>query len=609
MPQESTQPLRVAFYARVSTEEQREGQTIDSQLKELEKFAEASHWAPVGVYKDEGWSGAMLARPELDRLRDDAQKKPFDVVLINDVDRLARDVTHLNVIRRDLERKGVRVVFRKLPGELSPTQNLMINILGSFAEFEREMILDRTRRGVRYKVEIRKLYLGCRPAYGYGYTTKNKSTETTGKLEISPEEAAVVRKIYNWVDKDGLSAHQVLARLNRLQIPARKRGRWAKSSVLRVLRNEMYAGVWHYNKHYSCEPLSGRTEGSYLKTPKSSRRLRSRVDWIPVPLGNDLTIVPRDQWERVQKRITGNISWSPRNSKHNYLLRGLVRCAGCNARLVGDSSHGKYFYRCHKRCKSLPMIGEERLNNAVWSTLRRAIMNPGIIALQAKKYYEQRRTRLEAANINKQQAATSLAQLENEEQRLLEAYRQGILNPTQLGSELEKLKARRNSLQPDCKDLGAEPSIEPPLALETMVDEYCRRVSIVIDRLGFTDKQNLLRMLVREMVFNGKQVLIKGRIPYDETAGSASAETKIEPVSPLSGDCSSGIETTTPEYYGRNAAGIETTMPKYYGRNLVQLEFELAETVRVDPSKANAARKLNLIKAMAARWPTISSNS
>jgi Recombinase/Resolvase, N terminal domain/Recombinase zinc beta ribbon domain len=354
--------------------------------------------------------------------------------------------THLNVIRRDFERKGVRVVFRKIPGELNPTQNLMINILGSFAEFEREMIADRTRRGVRFKVEVRKLYLGCRSAYGYRYTTKTKSTEGAGKLEVWPEEAAVVRKIYDWVDKESLSAHQVVTRLNRLQIPARKLGVWGKSSVLRVLRNEMYAGIWHYNKHYSCEPMGGHTKPTYLKVSKSSRRLRSRADWIPVPLSNDLGIVPRDQWERVQGRITGNISWSPRNSRHDYLLRGLVTCAGCNARFVGDPGYRKYSYRCHKRCKQVPMIGEERLNDAVWEALKKAIMSPEVIVRQATKYYEERRKLNETVNVEKQKASVVRAQLEAEEQRILEAYRQGVLTPAQLGSQLEMLNARRNML-------------------------------------------------------------------------------------------------------------------------------------------------------------------
>src|ERR1700686_3027873 len=119
--------LRLALYARVSTEEQREGQNIDSQVSELERFSRDMGWLIVGTYKDEGWSGGVMERPELDRLRDDAQKGVFDAILVNYVDRLARDVAHLGVIKRDLERRGVRAIFRKLPSEASPTHNLMVN--------------------------------------------------------------------------------------------------------------------------------------------------------------------------------------------------------------------------------------------------------------------------------------------------------------------------------------------------------------------------------------------------------------------------------------------------------------------------------------------------
>src|SRR5205823_927304 len=161
MPETAEAVLRLAIYARVSSEEQREGQTIDSQIAELERFAREKGWALAGVYKDEGWSGALLSRPALDRLRDDAARKLCDLVLLNDVDRLARDVAHLGIVKRDLERSGVRVVFRKLPSDESPTYNLMVNVLGSFAEFEREMIIDRTRRGRRHKVEVRQQFLGA----------------------------------------------------------------------------------------------------------------------------------------------------------------------------------------------------------------------------------------------------------------------------------------------------------------------------------------------------------------------------------------------------------------------------------------------------------------
>ena len=128
MPETADASLRLAIYARVSTEEQREGQTIDSQISELERFTREKSWLIAAIYKDEGWSGGVMERPELDRLRDDAQKGVFEAVLINDVDRLARDVAHLGVIKRDLERKGIKVIFRKLPSDASPTNNLMVNM-------------------------------------------------------------------------------------------------------------------------------------------------------------------------------------------------------------------------------------------------------------------------------------------------------------------------------------------------------------------------------------------------------------------------------------------------------------------------------------------------
>src|SRR5258706_6283065 len=192
MPETAEAVLRLAIYARVSTEEQREGQNIDSQVAELERFSRDKGWPIVRTYKDEGWSGGVMERPELDRLRDDAQKGVFAAVLINDVDRLARDVAHLGVIKRDLEKKGIKVIFRKLPSDTSPTYNLMVNILGSFAEFDRDLISDRTRRGRRHKVEVRKEYLGSNTAYGYRYVPKDRAAGKEGLLGILPDETGGV---------------------------------------------------------------------------------------------------------------------------------------------------------------------------------------------------------------------------------------------------------------------------------------------------------------------------------------------------------------------------------------------------------------------------------
>jgi site-specific DNA recombinase len=512
MQETSQNILRVALYARVSTEEQREGHTIESQVRELEQFSKTKNWITTGLYKDEGWSGSMLARPELDRLRDDAAKGLFDAILINDVDRLARDVTHLGILKRDIERHGIRVIFRKLPSENSPTHNLLVNILGSFAEFEREMITDRTRRGRRHKVEVRKLYLGTNSAYGYRYVPKDRRDGREGYLTIVPEEANIVRLMYQWVDQEGLTARKVIERLNHLKIKPRKGGKlWQSSSVLRILHNEMYTGTWYYNKNEGCEPKRLKPGRQYRKSSKSSLRRRPKTEWLPVELPEHLRVIERERWERVQVRLRQNVSFSTRNGKHVYLLSGLVRCGACRARYVGDPCHAKFFYRCLARCKNLPTIREVTLNNIVWEGVKEALLNPDLIIEQVSKLRSRQYGRL-ATDDRLKKAKHAINQIELEESRLVEAYRLGILSPHQLTQQLEQVKSRRATLAAleDDQESPASFSLE---LIHHSVTDFCNSVARSLDTCGDSQRQSIVRELVNEVIFEGNRVRIRGVIP------------------------------------------------------------------------------------------------
>src|ERR1035437_259638 len=254
--------------------------------------------------------------------------------------------------------------------------NLMVNILGSFAEFERELICDRTRRGRRHKVERRKEYLGSNTAFGYRYRRMDRINGKSGRLSVDPDEAQIVRRMFEWVDAERLSASRIARRLNDQRVPPRRSAVWGKSTVLRILHNEMYAGVWHYNKFQCCEPRRPRTKVTYRKRIKSSLRRRPRAEWIPLPLSKGLRLVDRDRWERVQVRLRENIAFSPRNEKHPYLLKGLVECGECRSRCVGDSWHGRFYYRCSRRCKRLPAIRESRVEELVVQAVKRKGLHP-----------------------------------------------------------------------------------------------------------------------------------------------------------------------------------------------------------------------------------------
>jgi site-specific DNA recombinase len=550
--------LRVALYARVSTEEQREGQTIDSQVTELESFIQEKGWNTVGVYKDEGWSGALMARPQLDRLRDDASKGLFRAVVLNDVDRLARDVAHLGVIKRDLERHRVQVIFRKLPSENNPTHNLMVNILGSFAEFEKELIADRTRRGKRHKVEVRKQYLGTRPPYGFRYIKKNAAAGTEGFLEVLAEEANTVRLLYSWVAEEGLSARGVVRRLNDLGIPPRQGGKsWQRSSVLRILRSEVYRGVWHYNKHERCEPASSPTTFRYRKSTKSSTRKRPRKDWIPLELPKELQIIEHGQWKRVQWQLNQNITFSPRNGRHRYLLKGLVRCGGCGASYVGDPCHGKFYYRCSKRCKKTPTIREDSLNEVVWDAVEDAVLHPEFIAQQVTAQQTAKSAEVRQQSTFEKEVSTSLKEIETEEFRILEAYRKGMITPSHLGGELEELQIRRNYLESQVGKGSERQKVISAGEARRSISDFCRDAARRIRSFSKEQKQRFLRLLIINIIYEGFQVRIKGRIP--------SKYLSSKPRNPLE---------VGPFPDGR----IETTMSRTHARNPV-IEFGFVKRI------------------------------
>jgi site-specific DNA recombinase len=453
-----------------------------------------------------------MERPELDRLRDDAQKGVFDAVLINDVDRLARDVALLGVVKRDLERHGIKVIFRKLPSDTSPTSNLMINILGSFAEFERELIADRTRRGRRHKIEVRKQYLGSNTAYGYSYIPADRFAGKEGVLEIAPEEAIIVRQMFEWVDEERLSARRVLNRLNELNIrPRRGASKWAKSSVLRILKNEMYAGVWHYNKYQGCEPKDLASSPRYRKRIKCSLRQRPRNEWIPLDLPENLHLVPRARWERVQQQLARNLTFSPRNEKHTYLLKGLVRCGGCRARYVGDPSHGRFTYRCMNRCKKVSSISERILNDVVVSAVKEIVLDPTLLLRPLLEFnradeYERVHHEKQAGQIEREEK-----RLNTEEQRILDAYRTDLISASQLGQQLEKLRARRAAIELARSEVQEEPQSREQNVAE--VKEFCTKAAQNLETFTEIEWREFLRIIVQEISFYGDSIKIKARLP------------------------------------------------------------------------------------------------
>ena len=237
-----------AIYARVSSEQQREENTIASQTASLIEFAQ-SHDLEVPkewVFEDEGYSGATLERPGLERVRDLAAEGQIQVVLAYSPDRLSRKYAYQILLIEELARHGVDTLFVKSPRGDSAEDQLLVQFQGMIAEYERAQILERSRRGKRHRAQLGEVSVLSNAPYGYRYIRKTDEAPATYLIEEA--EARVVRRIFEMYTVEGLSIGEITRRLNTERIPTRRASRWERSVVWAVLRNPAYRGAACFGK-------------------------------------------------------------------------------------------------------------------------------------------------------------------------------------------------------------------------------------------------------------------------------------------------------------------------------------------------------------------------
>src|SRR3972149_3149181 len=212
----------VAIYARVSSDQQAEAGTIASQIAALREQVEHDGCTLLDtmMFSDEGYSGATLVRPALDQLRDLVAMQSLDRLYVHSPDRLARKYAYQVLLVEEFQSFGVTVVFLNRPLGETAEDNLLLQIQGIMAEYERAKILERSRRGKRHAARTGNVSVLSAAPYGYRYITKQDGGGQA-RYEIDLEEARVVRQIFGWVGVQRLSIGEVSRRLN--ESPARTR--------------------------------------------------------------------------------------------------------------------------------------------------------------------------------------------------------------------------------------------------------------------------------------------------------------------------------------------------------------------------------------------------
>jgi len=255
----------VALYARVSSESQARNNTIGSQIAALREriAADGFQLEPDHTYVDEGYSGAILFRPALERLRDAVAAGQVARIYVHAPDRLARRYAHQVLLVDEFRRAGAEVAFLNRPIGGTAEDDLLLQVQGVIAEYERAKILERGRRGRRHAAQSGSVSALTGAPFGYRYVSRTQGGGVA-RFEVVEEEAQVVRLIFAWIGLDRVSLREVGRRLR--QAGYQTRGRvtnWYASTIRGMLDNPAYIGRAAFGRASSC-PLDrgyGRSAG------------------------------------------------------------------------------------------------------------------------------------------------------------------------------------------------------------------------------------------------------------------------------------------------------------------------------------------------------------
>jgi site-specific DNA recombinase len=519
-----------AIYTRVSSDQQKENKTIGSQVDELLSFAEEQGYVVPDeyVFRDEGYSGAILVRPGLERVRDLSAEGQIQAVLIYSPDRLSRNYAYQVVLMDEFASCGVEVLFVNSPKADTPEEALLLQFQGMISEYERAMIKERCRRGKRFKAKSGVVSVLCGAPYGYNYI--KKTDETAAWYEINEEQASVVQEVYRLYAEEFLSIGAITRELNDQKVPTRKRiAKWERSTVWGMLRNPAYCGKACYGKTEHAErqritkPL--RAKGGYA-VQNGCTREKPREEWIEIRVP---PIVTQEIFDIVEERLKNNKQHSQRNTKVMTLLQGMMVCSECGYSLYRSFTETSakrriYYYRCFgsdayrfegvRKCSCKP-VRQDYLDNVVWQQVVKLLEDPTLIQREIEKRVEETR---KASPVVKQKAVIEKQRIKLSQSmdKLLDAYQEGLITIAQLRKRMPELQKRVNTTEKELENLKThELALDQRLQLLD-VQSFTSQLGQNVNQLDIKEKKKILRLLVKEVIVGDDLIDIRHSIPLKE---------------------------------------------------------------------------------------------
>jgi site-specific DNA recombinase len=516
-----------AIYARVSSEQQREEHTIASQTAALREFAR-SHALEVPkewVFEDEGFSGASLERPGLERVRDLAAEGQLEVVLAYAPDRLSRKYAYQVLLIEEFARHSVETVFVKAPQSASPEDQLLVQFQGMIAEYERAQILERSRRGKRHRARSGEVSVLSGAPYGYRYI--RKSDEAPAAYEVLEAEACVVQRVYAMYTVEGLSMGEIARRLNAEGIATRKQSaRWERSVVWAMLRNPAYRGAACFGKTRVAGRIrltrALRRRGGVVSSDSGGHE-RAREDWIEIPVP---ALVSEESFARAQELLQENKMRSRRRTITPSIVQGLVSCQKCGYAFSRTSTYTTarkiHYYKCIGSdswrklggpvCDNR-MVRQDLLDHVVWTEVIRLLEDPTLIQRELDRRLAAARS-ADPTKRREQSLHSELTRVGKGIERLLTAYQEELLSLEQLRERMPALRQREHTLRGELQAIADQCTERAAfLRLAETLTAFLARLRSAADTLDIMERQRIVRLVVKDILIGEDSIVIRHCIP------------------------------------------------------------------------------------------------
>lgn len=520
-----------AIYTRVSSEKQKEEKTIDSQIAALVAYAQEHNYTVPAewVFRDDGYSGSVLVRPGLERIRDLAAEGQITTLLIYSPDRLSRKYAYQVLLLEEFSRYGVEVIFMKSPQAQSPEEELLLQFQGMIAEYERAQITERSRRGKKHRAKCGKINVLSGAPYGYRYVKKTDQRDAF--YEIIAPEAEVVRGIFRLYSHAGLTMGEIARRLTAQGIPTRTRKTsWRRTVIWAILKNPAYKGTACFGKTENIDRQKitrrVRLKGGY--SPRSgSHRIRPRDEWIEIPVP---ALIRAETFDLAQERLQTNKCLSPRRTKEPTLLQGLLVCRECGYAWYRSSTRTSkrqlYYYRCWgadryrhpdgRVCRLRP-IRQDYLDELIWKQITELLANPALIQQEIERRVQEALDS-RPTNQRKETLVRELARVQKGIDQLLDAYQEDLLPLTELRKRIPELTKRQSTLKAELKNLEAQALDQKKLFdVSGNLQGFLTQLKISAEKQDVTQRQKIVRNLVKEVLIGEETITIKHAIPIPKT--------------------------------------------------------------------------------------------